>query len=368
MVRFSDKSLLKLLLASILVVAPCAGVHAEPPVDKDSATALVQDPPGFGFSEWVRKRLARRASLRRDSSSVTNLLQPLVTGVGAATADVWQDGRLVALATIIDTGGWAITKASELHEGELRVRLANEHMYMAEVVATRRAADLALLRIEQASDLVAATFVDHSETVPGSYLVSVGPGGDVLGLGTVGAEPLEVADQGKMGIVFNPQHLIVEHVFEGSGADAAGIEIGDRITKLDGKPLRDQQALLNRVDERFPGEIVEVTVIRDGVEEVFDVEIRDQSVLLEDESESRVNGPRSGRATGFASAIWHDTVLGPDQVGGPVVDTSGRVIGINIARAGRVVSYALPAQVILPLVQDMRHEVEREATLTGTGG
>lgn len=363
-----NRSFLTLLLAAVLAIAPGAGLQAEPPAGIDSATALVQEPPGFGFSEWVRKRLARRATLRRDASSVTSLLQPLVTDVGAATADVWQNGRLVALATIIDTGGWAITKASELQEGELRVRLANEHMYLAEVVATRRAADLALLRIEQASNLVAATFADQSQTIPGSYLVSVGPGGDVLGLGTVGADPLEVADQGKMGIVFNPDHLTVEHVFEGSGAEAAGIEIGDRITQLDGEPLRNQQTLLDRVDELFPGEVVEVTVIRDGIEEVFDVEIRDQSVLLEDESESRVNGPRNGRATGFASAIWHDTVLGPDQVGGPVVDTRGRVIGINIARAGRVVSYALPAQVILPLVRDMRDEVEREATLTGTGG
>ena len=36
----------------------------------------------------------------------------------------------------------------------------------------------------------------------------------------------------------------------------------------------------------------------------------------------------------------------PEDCGGPLVDLEGRVLGINIARAGRVESYALPASVV----------------------
>ena len=36
--------------------------------------------------------------------------------------------------------------------------------------------------------------------------------------------------------------------------------------------------------------------------------------------------------------------------GGPLVDLSGKVIGINIARAGRTETYALPADVVQALL------------------
>ncbi len=51
-------------------------------------------------------------------------------------------------------------------------------------------------------------------------------------------------------------------------------------------------------------------------------------------------------AGGFPSVIQHDTVLQASDCGGPVVDLSGKVVGINIARAGRTESYAVPADKI----------------------
>src|SRR5690606_17538087 len=65
-------------------------------------------------------------------------------------------------------------------------------------------------------------------------------------------------------------------------------------------------------------------------------------------------GPLSERRTGFPLALQHDTVLTPQECGGPLVDLDGRCVGINIARAGRVNSYALPASVVLPLVAEFK--------------
>src|SRR5207244_2687877 len=39
--------------------------------------------------------------------------------------------------------------------------------------------------------------------------------------------------------------------------------------------------------------------------------------------------------------------------GGPIVDLNGRVIGINICRAGRTESWAVPGEVVLPLLADL---------------
>ena len=66
----------------------------------------------------------------------------------------------------------------------------------------------------------------------------------------------------------------------------------------------------------------------------------------------------SGRRSGFP-ALQHDTVLHPDQCGGPLVNLDGKVVGINIARASRVASYAIPADVVVPLIQELTIRSER---------
>jgi serine protease Do len=45
--------------------------------------------------------------------------------------------------------------------------------------------------------------------------------------------------------------------------------------------------------------------------------------------------------------------LKPSDCGGPVVDLDGRTIGINIARAGRVESYAIPAAAVRSMIADL---------------
>ncbi|MHC4406264.1 MAG: hypothetical protein ACYTG0_42060, partial [Planctomycetota bacterium] len=56
-------------------------------------------------------------------------------------------------------------------------------------------------------------------------------------------------------------------------------------------------------------------------------------------------GPFSERRFGFPLAMVHDMPVQPSDCGGPVVDTDGNVVGINIARALRVTNYAIPAAV-----------------------
>jgi serine protease Do len=67
-----------------------------------------------------------------------------------------------------------------------------------------------------------------------------------------------------------------------------------------------------------------------------------------------MGGPISLRRTNFPNVLQHDTVLQPEQCGGPVVDLDGNVVGINIARAGRVESYAVPAETILALLPRLK--------------
>jgi hypothetical protein len=52
-------------------------------------------------------------------------------------------------------------------------------------------------------------------------------------------------------------------------------------------------------------------------------------------------GPYSERRFGLGPVVVHDSVIDPQDCGGPLVDVEGNVIGINIARAMRVASFAI---------------------------
>jgi serine protease Do len=58
----------------------------------------------------------------------------------------------------------------------------------------------------------------------------------------------------------------------------------------------------------------------------------------------------SERRTGFGEVLQTDMVIAAKDCGGPVVDLEGNVLGINIARAGRVETWVLPSEVIRPLL------------------
>jgi serine protease Do len=81
-------------------------------------------------------------------------------------------------------------------------------------------------------------------------------------------------------------------------------------------------------------------------------------------------GPVSRRRSGFPQVIQHDTVLHPAQCGGPLVDLDGKAVGINIARAGRVATYALPASLILAAMDDLKSGklVQETPTTPATAG
>ena len=65
-------------------------------------------------------------------------------------------------------------------------------------------------------------------------------------------------------------------------------------------------------------------------------------------------GPRlSGRRKNFPLAFQHDTALRDNECGGPLVNLDGDVVGVNVARAGRVASLAIPAHRVLEIVEQL---------------
>jgi len=68
----------------------------------------------------------------------------------------------------------------------------------------------------------------------------------------------------------------------------------------------------------------------------------------------------SDRRDGFPEFFQHDTVIKPQDCGGPLVDLEGKAVGINIARAGRTESYAIPTESVLEMVKGQRRTTTRK--------
>jgi serine protease Do len=58
--------------------------------------------------------------------------------------------------------------------------------------------------------------------------------------------------------------VLIPQVTEGSAADKAGIEQGDVIVEVEGRPIESASGLRNRIAEYKPGTRVDITVLRDG--------------------------------------------------------------------------------------------------------
>jgi hypothetical protein len=70
------------------------------------------------------------------------------------------------------------------------------------------------------------------------------------------------------------------------------------------------------------------------------------------------SNPLSLRRESFPTVFSHDLSLRPEQCGGPVVDLSGNVVGLNIARADATRTLAIPADVLRAVIKALRAQAE----------
>ena len=304
-----------------------------------------------------------RADEGRDNADMVSLVTPLSKSIEASVAQVISGGRPVSLATVVSTDGYLLTKRSELTGDPIRVRLSDNRIYPGRVAAVRRNSDLALIRIQGDVPLVPVDFVDRTPPIA-SFLLSVGRKGRTIGVGVLGVPARRVSHRAVLGVQLQDDgagRAVVAEVKKNSGAEAAGIEPGDLIVAVNDRPETNHQGVRQILGGMFPGERVRLKVLRPtdlaGLQTLqMNAKMRDLGRVEESENDTRVNGPRNERQSGFELVFQHDTVLDPDQCGGPVINSRGDVIGINIARAGRVMSYALPSSLVMKEVVSMLRE------------
>jgi len=284
----------------------------------------------------------------------------LVSRASAGTVVVTDGKAQIALGTVVTADGHVVTKLSEIEgKDQLYCRKGKQQRWEATVVARNKENDVAILKIpgKLLPPVVFATaqpeiggfvFSTDEKSSPMAFGVYSNPPRSLIGKNQpfLGVKPVD----GKDGV------RIVE-VTPGSSADDVKLRMGDVMVAINGVALTNDQSLVNEIRKNSPGDKISIDFLRERTP--FSV----MAVL----AGRNVGGPtadrfrqmntfgaiQSSRRDEFPLVFQHDTPLVPEQCGGPVTDLNGQVVGVNIARGGRVASYAIPADHLQLLVREM---------------
>ena len=271
------------------------------------------------------------------------------------------DGDTVALGAVIDSTGLVLTKASEIKQGKLTAWLATGKEVGASLLGRDDENDIALVKVD-AKGLKPVRWATEDPSV-GQWVITPGVSELPQGVGIVSVPTRKILHaRAFIGVQLDQgtSKARVERVMPGLGAEKAGLRAGDVILSVNSNPLKEDEKLPDRLRDFRAGDTVKLRVKR-GDEE-FDASIEmivPQGGDWFDRSDrmNEMGSLVSERAEGFEKAIQHDTVLEAWQCGGPLLNLDGKVVGLNIARAGRVASYALSADVVKRAAQKLRAEM-----------
>ncbi|MEQ8849686.1 trypsin-like peptidase domain-containing protein [Botrimarina sp.] len=394
------------LAAAAALLAPAVGAaQSAPPAQTLEALDSLQETLSGVFDQIATPR-----SRFKDSPHLREAFRPVVAGVREATVEVRSGGQRVALGGVVGPDGWVVTKASVIR-GAITCRFSDGRELAAELVGVDAETDVAMLKvaarglptldisapeltpekpplfvalkpeIAEASEpgrsddrasaggppAASAEFEEPTpDLAPGDWLATVGVGRDPIAVGVLSVLPRAIEKRpGFLGVRLDlewsagaaaPQGVRIESVTQGGAAHEAGVQDGDVILAVDGEPTATPEALKEAIGEHNPGDRVELLLRRN------DASVRRVAMLRgwapnpaqrRAYYQNRLGGKLSERRFGFPAALQHDTVLSPDECGGPIVDLDGQVVGFNIARAGRTESYALPASEVRSRLLDL---------------
>jgi serine protease Do len=302
-------------------------------------------------------------TLRANGSETLSAIKTaLEDRLRTSTVAILDDDKVVALGTILGDEGLVVTKASELG-WQTSVRLPSGKEVVPESVYVNDENDIALLQLGQAlgGQLKRS---ENKEVSRGMLLVSPASSRMRIKIGIVGADQRAVERVGgALGVGLGPEGLsvggvVVSKVYEDTAAERAGVERGDIIGAVNEKVVLLREQLIEAIAAHRPGVNVVLKLKRGDENFDLNVVLGYRSTYfgqLEDRNQ-RLSGETSTRLSGFEEVIQHDIPVAVNAMGGPVIDLQGNLVGINIARADRVSTYAIPMTLIDRILENLGTE------------
>ncbi|MEO8614788.1 MAG: PDZ domain-containing protein [Luteolibacter sp.] len=307
-------------------------------------------------------RPGERQAVDQQADEFNEAVMPAITAAAKSTVRVWSGTRRLAYGTVVGDGSKIITKWSEVARanGNLRVEAGGAELRSVKLAGVYEDEDLAVLEI-QGSPLTPVKWSFEKPKL-GSFLVASQPDGRPAAFGVVSVPErnLRDTDQSFLGVVGTPGFagpgVKVDNVAADTGAAAAGIKRGDVILKVGERPISGLLELKNALTGVSPGQKVTLWVDAGGNQKSVEVLLGNRPKLGQFSGDrlqqmERMGGAISEVRDSFTHAIQTDMRPKPNQIGGPVADLKGGVLGITMARADRTRSFVMPAAAVMELLK-----------------
>lgn len=312
--------------------------------------------------EEAKKEPAAQEKFGRETAEILKSWEPALAEVRRATVQLTREGKPIAFGCAVHENGYLITKASEVEDKKgaflsgIEVRFPEGLRMPVRLVDVHRPYDLALLKVE-ARGLRPMPWDESANPPPGSFLAAATPERLPVAAGVLSVNPrnLDESQKGWLGVGLGAGDggVKVTEVSPGSPAAKAGIVSDDLIKSINGKAVANIEEFINTISSARPYQTVKIIVKREKGDRELDATLapRPQNLgALAEDPRNMMSGTLSKTRRGFPDAFQHDMVLEPNEIGGPVVDLDGHVVGMNIARSGRIECFAIPAKTVKSLV------------------
>lgn len=285
---------------------------------------------------------------------------PVASSMDSATVRITLEDKQISLGTVVDAAGLILTKASELRPG-MECEVAGKKLTPT-VVGIHPESDLALLKVDTDS-LNVIQWSDQPIPVMGRWVASPkAEAKDKPAIGIIAtAGPREIPPSRPfIGIQMdeNRKGILVTEIVAKSPAKFAGLKVKDVIFEIEGVGVKTRTELVKEIGQFDVGDRIQLKVFRNGSDRIIKLTLAERDKIAEESQRSNqqnsMGSTLSRRRKDFPQAFQHDSMLNSNTCGGPIVDLSGKVIGINIARAGRVSSLALPIGTVLPIIEKLK--------------
>ena len=299
------------------------------------------------------------ATLPKANRAVTTTMQLRRVEIfqGKSTPD--GEAAPLILGTLLNSE-YVATKLSELTPHEMiDCRFHEGDPGVAEIAMTNVALDLAILKLQiprrAATSLVSQPVVSAAEF---SLVFAASEKSEPVRVGLITRRRHhEPRLNGKLGAVLDVDEtsraVRVKEVAPNSTASVAGLSKTCLIDSINGQPVKSLDNVGELLSEHQPGDwlqfqfrIAEKSSTNFARLQHDPAERFERTEFLDGRS-----GIVSERRSGFADILQHDIELAPSHCGGPLIDSEGRVIGVNIARRARESSLAIPIEVVLQLLK-----------------
>ncbi|MES2921208.1 MAG: PDZ domain-containing protein [Verrucomicrobiota bacterium] len=303
-----------------------------------------------------------RQAVDAQAAQLSEAITPALATVAKSTVRVWAGNRRIAYGTVIGDGTKILSKWSEVARasGNLRVDVAGAEYRSVKPAGVYQDEDLVVLEVEGSP----LTPVRWSKEVPklGSFLAAPQPDGRLAAFGVVSVleRNLKDTDLAYLGVIGDPefrgQGVKIAKVAEDSGALAAGLRPGNVILKVGDRAISGLLALRNALTGVAPGATISLLVESGGKAQSVNVLLGNRPKMAQFSGErlqqmERMGGAISQVRDSFTHAIQTDMRPKVNQIGGPVVDLKGQVVGITVARADRTRSFIMPSAAVVNLLK-----------------